>query len=115
MTHFVSETGRILPKRITNVCAKHQRAYVPGEQPGFLPCPRPLSPLCIIPHGFHAAGVACECPCVPFVVVVACGSLARVIKRSRALNMMPFMHKPHPKLRFSSLNPKPVSTPAVSV
>ena len=28
LSHFVSETGRIMPKRLTNTCAKHQRKCV---------------------------------------------------------------------------------------
>jgi ribosomal protein S18 len=82
LSHFVSESGRILPKRQTKCCAKHQR-----------PC------VC------YAAF-----PCVCFVpwTCVLCHRLARVIRRARALNLLPFMSKPHPLLRFTSLKPAPV-------
>lgn len=61
LNYFISERGRLLPRRVTNCCAKHQR------------------------------------------------KVKRVVKRARDLNFLPFMNKLHPKLRFSSMTPDPVS------
>ncbi|CAE6955139.1 rpsR, partial [Symbiodinium sp. KB8] len=62
LSKLVAPDGRILPRRFTGVCAKHQR------------------------------------------------SVSRTIKRSRAMGFMPFQKKLPPQLRFTSMNPDPVST-----
>jgi ribosomal protein S18 len=66
LNRFVSPDGRILPRRFTGVCSKHQR------------------------------------------------HLARTVKRSRALNLMPFQQKLNSQLRFTRMEPDPVTEPAAA-
>jgi ribosomal protein S18 len=61
LSKFLAPDGRILPRRFTGVCPKHQR------------------------------------------------KLARTIKRSQAMSLMPYQSKLNPRIRFTSLTPDPVS------
>lgn len=65
LSQFVSQDGRILGKRFTHLCAKHQR------------------------------------------------KMARTIKRAQNLNLLPYMQKLHPSLRFTSLRPDPNTEPSM--
>ena len=130
LTKFISERGSILPKRFTRCCAKHQRKCVGGggegrrvaasrergcgeaEEETRRGAEHRAQPLRAAREG--AAGITSGAhnhpPSLPTPTPHL--RLDKTIKRARWLNLLTVHAKPHPRLRFTSLKPMPITGPA---